>query len=126
VEWWTTLANSLSSLGSAYALLNKHESSLAAYNRAVTVCEEFIQTDPTNIRIRRSLTQIYANYGDTLLERGQKDKAFLAFQKGADLAEHLIQLNPSNAMWQFDLASAYSRKCVALPTSHFIFITTAW
>ena len=77
----------------------------AALNRkAIELLQVVVESEPTNLSLRRELGVTLNNLGAALSRAQQESAALAAYQQAIDLREELVRLAPARATYRTDLA----------------------
>lgn len=81
------------------------EQAIAAYTRALSMCEQLVNDDPGNAEYRSQLAMCHNNLALLLTQTGRTDEARRAYAQAIDLQSKLVESTPENWQAVSDLAS---------------------
>lgn len=83
------------------------EGALTSFRRSVAAGKPLLHTHPDIADLLHSLSISYSGMGGVLSELGQQAKALHAYQISLTIRRFLVELVPTNLVWQNDLACTY-------------------
>ena len=88
-------------------LIDSNEAALAAYQKAFTVYQDLVRTNPEALRYRSDLAIVCDGYGWQLIRAERTDEATRMYQRALTLRESVARAQPSNPRVQNELAKGY-------------------
>jgi serine/threonine protein kinase len=105
-ELQTSRANNLNRLAIVQDSLGDLQGAVASFQRELEIYAALLASDSRNMRVRRRAQVSHAYCGLTLSALDRSKEAADHFRAAYDEAQALVELDPSNADWQRDLAIA--------------------
>jgi len=78
-----------------------------AYVEGLTIRQELVRGEPSNMQWQRALSLSYAHIGDLLLAAGGYARALEYYREGVATSQRLLEIYPFNVVWLQDLAVGY-------------------
>lgn len=89
------------------ANLGDSDGALASYRKALAISETLSGADPTNVRDRRDLVEMYMSVADLLWAKGENAGSLDTYRKALTIREALSAADPSNTNDRNQLARNY-------------------
>lgn len=105
IDWQRDLATIYEKIGAALQFMDGKLPE--EHHAALAIRKKLFQQDETNPLWTRELAMTLDEIGEKLVLLGKTKAAQLAYTDGRGLHEDLAKLEPSNAEWQSELATAY-------------------
>jgi tetratricopeptide (TPR) repeat protein len=103
-------AASLMRFGEILNIRGEAAAAAGAYQEATKLLEQQLQRDPTNADRKYDLSVSLMKTGDVLRDRqGNRDRALADYRRGLAIIADLTKEQPSNILWQSDLAECHIR-----------------
>ena len=118
-EWRRDLGNSLEKVGNMYEAFGNLEMAFSAYEEGLEIKRSLAKIDPERTEEWRwDLSASLVRAGDKYIDNGEIDhdnieKGFAAYRESLGMRESLIEMNPAQDLYHFDLAVSYSRMALA-------------
>ena len=110
--WPRSLAAALSASGTILTTRGDHAGALARFREAATLLGP--RSDRETPARRRDRAIILTSIGDIYLATGELAAARVPFSTAMSIYAQLVELDPSNAMWQRELAATHTKLAVLL------------
>lgn len=105
IDWQRDLATIYGKIGAAVQSMDGRLPT--EYHEELAIRKRLFEEDETNTLWTRELAMTFDEIGAQLIPLGKINAARAAYTDGRGLHEDLAKLDPSNAQWQSDLATAY-------------------